>query len=202
MVKLFGITGHVASGKTAFVKMLRRKGLAIVDVDGMLYDIFKPGTRVHKQVLDTLGCDVIRLDGAIDTTKLSILMCNEKWVADMVGSFIEDEIDDIVCRIKNAYNTTRVTIGGIESNSIFGTRLQRHLMKIIVVTCSDDIRLNRLMDRSNIPYQTAKRIIDTNRKNIDLSKADFVVDNSGSLDELKVLTEKVYSDLLKSFDSG
>lgn len=196
MVSLFGITGHIASGKSSVVKIFRRHGFAIVDIDGMLDDIFKPGTNVHKEILETFGTEIIKLDGSIDTARLSILMCNEKWAAEVVGQLVEDEIDNIIYRIKNAFIATGIEFGGIESNTIFGTRLEKHMKRIVAVTClEDNILIQRLMNRSRVPFQMAKRIIDSSR-NFGFDKADFVIDNSGSLEELTRVTEKIMQELV------
>ncbi len=197
-IHLFGLTGLVASGKSTVAKIMRIAGLPIIDIDRMLCDILDPGTIVHREILDLFGASLLTPNGFIDTTKLSVMMCKERWIAETVNEIIEDEIDDIIYRISNALTSSGVNVAGIESSKILESKVKSHMEKIVLVKANKDVRINRLISRSKISINTAKNIIEGESDYQKSSKIDFVIRNDRTFSDLEKETNRVLGEVLLS----
>jgi dephospho-CoA kinase len=88
----------------------------------------------------------------------------------------------------------------IESPLLFETRIwTKYVHKIIVVTCEDDLQLQRLMDRSNLRESECKARIASQLPNQEkCSKADYVIENSGNFADTERQVDEIYSSIRKS----
>ena len=91
MIKLFGITGFKASGKTTVSSFIRKRGVPVISIDDVCIDLLKPGTNVYKELILLLGEDVIQIDGNLDIKQLSLLSYNENWIKNLVDDLIKSE---------------------------------------------------------------------------------------------------------------
>lgn len=188
--KFFGITGFVASGKTEISRMFRREGIPVIDIDNVINDMFNPGTIVHRKILDTLGGEILNLNGTINTIKLSLTLCREKWVAETINDIIDDEVEDFLYKLGNALYSTNIFIGGIESNNIMNSKIKNNIDYKIFINCPDEMRLRNLLNRSNIPKKDAESII-KNKSIINFDNFDYILNNDKDLDYLNDECKKV-----------
>lgn len=197
-VNLFAITGTVASGKSTVAKMLRNKNIPVINIDDMMYDIFKAGTITHKELLDLLGPQILNVDGTIDIALLSVMMCKEKWISDIIENIVEEELEDVLYGITNTLESIGISIACIEGSKILSSNLKQFFQKIIFITAEKDIRTNRIMIRSSIQRNIAEKIIEAETDFDIKSQADFVVYNNGNKEELFEQVNKVYDEIIFS----
>jgi len=195
---LFGITGGIASGKTTVCKMLQQKGLPIISLEVLLSNTIRPGSIYHKKIIDLLGEDLLSVNGTIDLLKLSLRMCEAGWIAENVNDILEDGIDDSIKKIQLILANTKTSIAGIEGKEILGSRISAYMKKVVLVTCPDKIRIERLVERSSMSRVTAIKAV-TNDSYLNAFRfADFSINNSAGIDELSNNVECMLEKLLNS----
>src|SRR5579864_5296749 len=73
-VHLFGLTGGIASGKSAVARRLRARGVPVIDADVLARDAVAPGTEGLADVVTAFGRDVLGPDGGLDRKKLAAVV--------------------------------------------------------------------------------------------------------------------------------
>ena len=164
-MKIFGITGSIATGKSTVTNYLRDKGYLVVDSDKLAYDALT----IDQNCIDKTKTRFNLPEGKIDRKKL------EKIIHPYVISRIKKEIED----------NRDLKYIFLDIPLLYESKLEYLCDKVIVVYLSLEDELKRLMERDQIDKEYAKLII-ANQMSIESKKvkADIVLDNSGSLENL------------------
>src|SRR2546422_10784170 len=108
MAYVVGLTGGIGSGKSTVCEMFARRGARIVDADAIVHDLQQPGTEVFNEMVDALGPQIVKPDGALDRAAVGKIVFADAakreilqkivWprvgvrVAELVGSAADDDI--------------------------------------------------------------------------------------------------------------
>lgn len=191
------ITGNIASGKTKVEEILREKGFKVLDTDVLAHDLLKK-TAVKKEIIATFfGFDILE-DGEISRRKMGkIVFANEtlrKKLESILHPLIKKEIGRFFqqCECIDPKSLRCEKIAFVSIPLLFEAKFESLFDKIILVYAEDEIRLERLMKRNNLPEEYAQ-----NRIKIQISQdkktslADYIIYNDKSLDDLRNNVEKV-----------
>ncbi len=192
---LFGLTGLKFSGKSVVSKIFRKYNVPVVDLDALYTDMLSPGTVAHQELITVLGSDIINIDGSIDITKLSILVCKQKWIKITLDSIMENYLDDLLIRLKNAFTSHRLDFAGIESGVILGSTIAPNLNSFIIVEASEENRINRMLS-VGMPKNIINLII--NEEELGVAENAFVIKNDGDIKSLERSCEDVLHQILQS----
>lgn len=179
-IPIIGLTGGIATGKSTVSKMLRDKGLFIIDADQLVKEIYKQDET--KKFIATLSSQVIK-GGEIDFNKLREIFFRESAIKTAVEDFIYLRLpDQFKEKLKEAGKAAFVVY---DVPLLFEKELDKKVDKTVVVYAPRKIQLARLMKRDGHLEEMAKNVLnhqmDIEEKK---KKANIVVDNSGSLEEL------------------
>ena len=195
-VKLIGITGQSGSGKSFVGLIFKKQAIPVINIDNMLSDMFDPGSKIHGKLIEMIGSEILNNDGSIDMSKLTTIIKNEQWVANLIDWIVEDELDNTIGRIKTAFMYNDIEFGGLESTNLLNSKIKKHIFKIILVQCDDDVRMNRMIT-NGISFQVAKKI--TNKKTfINTNDIDYFINNSIGFAETEKQCLNIYNKLMMS----
>lgn len=178
-----GLTGGIASGKSTVADLFAMQGVPVIDTDLIAREVVAPGTPGLAAVLAAFGQDVLQPDGTLDRRRLRALAFAttarrlelEAILHPRIRSRMEEQ-----CRSSGGPYQLLVIPLLLESG--LATRVDR----VLVVDCSESIQRTRLMVRDGESEASADRILSAQLdRETRLSRADDVVVNSGSRDELK-----------------
>ena len=195
MNMVVGITGGIGCGKSSATDLLKKLNVDIVDADIIARKIVEPGKFALKKIVDYFGAEILLPDGSLDRAQLRVIIFSEKekkdWLEELIHPLIKDEIR---VQIKSASSKYVV----LSSALLLETR-QKDLVDIVVVVDIPEIlQIERTTLRDRNSSELVKKIIDSQIKRDErLSKADIVIDNSDSLDKLKLKIKELHSDLKK-----
>ena len=195
MNMVVGITGGIGCGKSSVTDLLKKLNVDIVDADIIARKIVKPGKFALKKIVEYFGTDILLPDGSLDRAQLRVIIFSEKekkdWLEELLHPLIKDEIR---AQIKLA-NSKYVVL----SSAILLETRQKDLVDIVVVVdIPETLQIERTALRDGNSSELLKKIIDSQLKRDErLSRADIVIDNSGSLDKLKLKLKELHSDLKK-----
>ena len=195
MNMVVGITGGIGCGKSSVTDLLKKLNVDIVDADIIARKIVKPGKFALKKIVEYFGTDILLPDGSLDRAQLRVIIFSEKekknWLEELLHPLIKDEIR---AQIKLA-NSKYVVL----SSALLLETRQKDLVDIVVVVdIPETLQIERTALRDGNSSELVKKIIDSQLKRDErLSRADIVIDNSGSLDKLKLKLKELHSDLKK-----
>jgi dephospho-CoA kinase len=202
MIKV-GLTGGIASGKSLVSRMFTELGAHTIDADELAHELMVPGEPAYKEIVEKFGDTILNPDKTVNRAKLAELAFDKKRpriyelnriLHPGVIQRYEKQMDDIEKQEPEA-------IVMLEAALLLEAGLRRRFDKIIVVTLNPQQRIERWAQRFNIDPETARlevtrRMMAQAPDEAKLQAADFVIDNSGSIDETKAQVKKAYESLL------
>jgi len=193
-----GLTGSIATGKSSVANMLKELGVYIIDADEIAHDALKKTEKPYKQILDVFGSNILDEQGNIDRKKLGSIVLNDKQKLAVLESIIHPYVQQKRKEIEESIlQNDRNAVIIYDVPLLFEKHLENSFDKIIVVYVPKDIQIKRLMKRQNISYDEALNLI-----NLQIcieekkKKADFVIDNSYSLENTKKQVLEVFKKLM------
>lgn len=200
-----GLTGGIASGKSVIGEMFVSLGAHLIQADQIAHELMQPGREVYKRVVEEFGLEILNSDGSVNRPKLAEAAFGtngkvEPRVANLnriVHPAVIQRQDEWMDEVGN-HDPEAVTI--VEAALIFEAGADKRFDRLIVVTCRDEQRAERLAARLKIDAVTAQREVKRrmatqwpdSRK---IKAADYVIDNSGSLDSAERQVRELYQTL-------
>ena len=188
-----GLTGSIATGKSTVESIFKELGVPVIDADEVVHKLLKE-EKIKNKFVEILG-NVLDEKGEIDRKKVAkIIFSNqekrkeiEKIIHPEVFKYIQNWIKE---KEKKKYDFVIVSVPlMIETGSY------KNYDKIIVVYAPKEIQLKRLKKKGMSEEEALKRInaqMDIEKK---LKYADFVINNTGSIEDLRKEVEKIYKKL-------
>lgn len=203
-----GLTGGIASGKTSVGEMFVALGAHLVQADRIAHSLMQPGEAVYNEVVRHFGREILNSDGSVNRAKLAEAAFGTG--SDGNRSSRIQELNRIVhpavirsqdewMNAIGAQDPQAVAI--VEAALILEAGAGDHFDKIIVVTCSPDQHIARFAARQKMDLEAARPEV-TRRMAAQLpgeekiKAADFVIDNSGSVEHTRKQVQKVWGLLI------
>lgn len=191
-----GLTGGIATGKSTVAAMLVERGALLVDADQVAREVVMPGEPALEAVASAFGQAVIHTDGTLNRKALGGIVFNNRESLAQLESILHPAIRNrMQQQIRQYEEQSRLVVADIPL--LYETGQEGLYDGIMVVYVPQRLQLKRLMERNGLPEEEALRRIglqmDIEQKR---SRADWVIDNSGSLEE----TRRQVDDFWKSKD--
>ena len=204
-----GLTGGIASGKSAVGEMLVALGAHLVQADRIAHQLMQPGQPVYNEVVRHFGRDILNPDGSVNRAKLAETAFGPgSRPAGGELSRIEELnriVHPAVIRSQEGWmeETGRQyphAVAIVEAALILEAHTADRFDRLIVVTCSDEQKIARFAARQKIDLESARREV-TRRMSAQLpdeekiKAANYIIDNSGSLDRTREQVSEVWKKL-------
>ena len=200
MALIVGLTGGIVSGKSTVALMFKDLGAKIVDADKLGHSVILPHKPAWEKIVKIFGKDVLQNDLTIDREKLGKIVFANQSLLKKLNDITHPEITKIIKKeidsLKNkTYNQKKILI--IDAALIYEAKIDRLMDKIIVVYIDEDEQIKRLIKRNNLSKDEALQRIKSQMPIEEKVKmADYVIDNSNSLDKTKKQVEKIWKNLV------
>jgi dephospho-CoA kinase len=191
---VIGLTGNIAMGKSAVRKLLEHFGAYTIDADGLAHQTMAPGAPAYLPVIETFGRWVLDQEGKIDRSKLgAVVFSHPEALARLEAithPLVGQGIDTLISRAKQP-------IIVIEAIKLLEGKLADKVDTIWVVDCAPELQLRRLIEKRGMSEQEArKRIEGQNSQRDKLARANVVITNNGTPQELWAQVEAEWNKLL------
>jgi dephospho-CoA kinase len=195
-----GLTGGVACGKSTIARMFADLGANVVDADTIAHELYRPGQEVLQELVRHFGPEILKPDGELDRAKLATLVFDGGRVEEL-NKIVHPAVirqQDQWMRALGEKDPYAVAI--VEAALIFEAGVKDHFDRIMVVTCKPAQKIARFAERTGISEAAAKVDVERRTKaqmsdDEKARRADFVIDNSGSVEEARHQVQRIYSEL-------
>jgi dephospho-CoA kinase len=185
-VKLVGLTGGIASGKSTVAEILKRQGAAIINADVLAREVVEPGHQAWAEIVNTFGIAVLQSDRTLDRQKLRAIIFDDAAARKKIESIIHPQVRALAEQRIREHAAAGYAVIVYEVPLLFEGNLQEWLRPVILVACDVDTQRNRLQSRDNLSAAQAQKHIDA-QMSLEAKRrlADYVIENNGSLEDLK-----------------
>ena len=208
-----GLTGGIASGKSVVGEMFVELGAHLVQADHIAHELMLPGQPVYNEVVRHFGREILNPDGSLNRAKLAEAAFSSP-VASAGGtpanapSRIEELnriVHPAVIRSQEGWmeemgRQDPHAVAIVEAALILEAGMAKRFDRLIVVTCSEEQRVTRFAARQKLDQEAARKEVNR-RMGAQLPEAekvkaaDYVIDNSGSLDDTRRQVTQVWRQL-------
>jgi dephospho-CoA kinase len=203
-MRLIGLTGGIGSGKSAVSALLAERGAAVVDADAIAREVVVPGGPAYEPLVARFGPGILADDGTIDRPALAaVAFADAAAVADL-NAITHPAIGLSMAQRLGALNARRdvdvavAVIPLLEDRHIEGLGMAA----VVVVDAPAEVAVARLVDQRGMSEADARaRLAAQQSRQERLALADYVVDNSGSLEELSRQVDSLWR-WIQALDSG
>ncbi len=185
-VKLVGLTGGIASGKSTVAKILERLGAVIVNADVLAREVVEPGQTAWSEIVALFGTDVLQPDQSLDRQKLRSLIFANPDARKKLEAIIHPRVRALAERRIREHAAAGFEVIVYEVPLLFEANIHEWLRPVILVACDADTQRRRLEQRDHIDSAAAQRIIDAQMSLEEKRRlTDYVIENDGTLADLE-----------------
>ncbi|WP_461190109.1 dephospho-CoA kinase [Arthrobacter sp. Z4-13] len=197
MLKI-GLTGGIASGKSAVASRLKERGAVLVDADALAREAVEPGTEGLQRIVAGFGDDVLGADGRLDRPKLGALVFGDPEHLAVLNGIVHPLVRSRAAAIVAEAAEDAVVVQDIPLLVETGQGSDFHL--VLVVDAPDEMRLQRMLELRGMTAEAARsRMAAQATREERLAAADIVIDNSGTLEQLVAEVDRLWDDRLAPF---
>lgn len=180
-----GLTGNIGCGKSSLSDIFRAEGIKIIDADIIARQIYEDEKLLSK-VYETFGNDIKNEDGSLNRKALGRIVFSDdekliqlnKLTHPVIRQKVSDEIEE--------YKSQNEEIVILDAALLVESDYLNFIDKLLVVTCKENIQIERIIARDNCSIEEAlDRIKSQMSQENKVKYADYVIDNSATLSELR-----------------
>lgn len=192
-----GLTGGVASGKSTVSAILSELGAVVIDADKLAREVVEKGTPGLAAVVDAFGEDLLTPDGDLDRPAMGALVFNDEAKRRILEGIIHPLVFERIVALEGAAPADAVVVHDIPLLAESGRA--DTFDAVIVVDAPPETQVERMLrDRGWTREDAESRIASQASREDRLAIATYVVDNTGSLEDLRRRVEQIYTDLTDS----
>ncbi|MGP8249798.1 MAG: dephospho-CoA kinase [Candidatus Dormibacteria bacterium] len=198
MSRVIGLTGGIASGKSTVAGMLAAKGAWIVDADQLARRVVGPGTPALSEIARSFGPDVIAADGSLDRSRLAELVFADESARQRLNAIVHPGVLELSQGEIREAQAAGAGVVVYDVPLLFETQRQKEFDGTLVVWVEPQAQLLRLRLRSDLSEADAMARIAAQMP-LDRKRelADWVIDNSGTLEATRELVDALWRDRLQ-----
>jgi dephospho-CoA kinase len=200
MTAFVGLTGGIASGKSAVARLFRERGVSIVDADEVAREVVERGSEGLAEVVDAFGSEVLTSEGTLDRKKLAAIVFDAPEQRKKLEAITHPRIGARSMQLMAAIAARGEPLAMYEAALLVENGSYRMMQALVVVAAHEATQITRVMARDGSDEASARARIaaqlPTEKKT---AVADHVIWNDGSLDALATRVAEVHAALLARF---
>lgn len=199
-----GLTGGMGSGKATVARFLARYGACVVDADELAREAVSPGSGVWRELVREFGDGVVSEGGEIDRRALAGLVFEDPAKLGRLNAIVHPPVvREIRRRFAAAEREGIYEVAVADVPLLYEAGLEDDFDRVVAVTCTREEQLRRCRERDGF---TRAEIESRLNAQMDLGeksrRADYVIDNSGTIGATEVQAKEVWQRLLRIHGAG
>lgn len=193
---LVGLTGNIGSGKSTVAQMLSERGATIIDADVLARRAVELGTVAFEKIVRRWGQQVLAPDGHLDRSALRRIVFADHEQLEELNQIVHPEVERLRIRLVDLARKRGDRIVVCDIPLLFERHMTDRFDRIILVDAHRALRLERLVkDRGLRETEAMEMIAAQMPAELKRARADFVVDNDGTLTQLERRVQDVWASL-------
>ena len=185
-MKLVGLTGGIASGKSTVAKILEGLGAAIIDADVLAREVVEPDQDAWKDIVASFGAEIVQADRTLDRTKLRTIIFDNPEARKKLESIIHPRVRALAEKRISERAAAGYVVIVYEVPLLFEGNLHEWLRPVILVACDVGTQRSRLQKRDRLQAAEAQKHIDAQMSLEEKRRlADYVIENNGNPKDLE-----------------
>ncbi len=196
-MRVIGLTGGIAAGKSTIAQILAELGAVVIDADKVGHEAYRRGTEAWRALVAHFGDGILTPDGEIDRRKLGAIVFADpdqrKALQDIVWPRMKEMIRQRLAELRAA----GVQVAVIEAAVLIEAGWTDLVDEVWVVQVPEEVALRRLVARNNLSEADARARIRAQLSNAErAAHADVIIDNSGTVAEARARVERAWARLV------
>ncbi len=181
-----GLTGGIASGKSAVAGMLRELGFQVLDADRLSHQLMEPGQAAYDEIVQAFGPEIKDPAGNIDRSKLGAIVFADPKKLARLNSILHPKVDVAITRQFDEWERSGVRDAAfVEAALLIEAGMDKKLDGLVVVWCKPEQQIERIQARGLSETQARRRIAAQLPIEEKLSRATYKIDCSCSLEQTR-----------------
>lgn len=199
---LVGLTGNIGSGKSTVAQMLSERGATIVDADVLARRAVELGTVAYDRIVQRWGAAVQSPDGHLDRAALRRLVFGDHSQLEELNAIVHPEVEHLRARLVDQARARGDRIVVCDIPLLFERHMTDRFGRIVLVDASRAVRLERLVaDRGLRETEAMDMIAAQMPAELKRARADFIIENEGTLAQLERRVHDVWTALRRDAES-
>jgi dephospho-CoA kinase len=192
-MKVIGITGNIASGKSTVARMFEALGARIIDADEIARIVVEPGEPAGEEIVSEFGRDILEPDGAINRKRLADIVFGDEAKRKRLNEITHPRIMERIRGLVRGYEKEEAHVVMIEAALIVEKGGLKSLIDgLIVVTADEETQIERLIrDKGYKREEAVSRLGAQMPAREKMMHGDYIIDNSGSLEDTRARVKAV-----------
>jgi dephospho-CoA kinase len=185
---VIGLTGGIATGKSAVLNELRRRGIPAISADTLAHQCLHHGHSTYRRIVRHFGAEILNDKKAIDRKRLGQII----FASSVKRRWLEKQIHPWVIQQLRLFIRKHPGLTALDIPLLFEAHLENLVDVTVVVSCSFATQVRRVMRRNGLSRSFAlQRIRSQMPLSLKRKRADYVISNNGSLKDLKRLVGRL-----------
>lgn len=195
-MKLIGLTGGIASGKSTVAAILARLGAAVINADELSREVVQPGKEAWKEIVDLFGPEILQKDNTLDRRKLRKIVFDRPAARKQLEAIIHPRVRALAEAKIQELAAAGHSVIVYEVPLLFEVQLHHWLRPVILVACDATTQKTRLRQRDRLTETEAQKHIKAQMSLDEKRKlADYIIENNGSFEELEHRVQSVLDEI-------
>lgn len=192
-VLVIGLTGGIGSGKSTVSALLAEKGAVVVDADAIVREVQQPGTPVFEAMVDRFGADIVAGDGSLDRAAVADVVFRDPDALADLNAIVHPAVGAEIARRMEALAATDDVVV-LDVPLLVESKNAYPVAGLLVVDVDPEVAVARLVEqRAMREADVRARMARQATRDERLARADRVIDNSGSLDDLRTQVDAAWT---------
>jgi dephospho-CoA kinase len=200
---LIGLTGNIGSGKSTVAQLLSERGATIIDADVLARRAVEQGTSAYSAIVERWGKSILAADGLIDRAALRRIVFSEPQELEQLNTIVHPVVERMRIALVEQARQRGDRLVVCDIPLLFERNLTAGYDRIVLVDAPRPVRLERLVrERGLRETEAMDMIVAQMPAELKRARADFVIDNVGTLTQLDQRVTEVWSALLEDAEAA
>ena len=193
---ILGITGSIASGKSLVAELLHKRGASVLSADQLAREVVEPGSPVLDSLVLQFGEEILTRAGELDRENLGRLVFADEDARQRLNALLHPAIAELSERRLFELVKSGAALIVYEAPLLYEAGAEKRVDKVVVVTVDPEVQLQRIVARDQLDESAARlRVAAQMPQEEKVARADYVIDNSGSITDLEKEVVRLWHEL-------